>query len=149
MNDDLSYGELRQAYQDLVIEYAKQTSELRAVRIENDQLRKLAFGIGIDSAKLSQFRDRVLGEYLTTIPALKGKRGARKNYQDEAAAIELWRLYQNRENQILGFKTWLRKEIENDFRVYNVSLTARRREIEAIVNRWAVKVNRLKIPSVT
>lgn len=138
----LSLEELQSAYRDLMIMYSSQTLTLRTLESENKNLRVWAVGKGLSSTVLEKIRLETLRNYLATLPSMKKKRGRRRSLPEAADVAELFRLYQLHADPNEGIKPWLRRMIMSEFAEHNLSFATRKRQINALVQKWATRLSR-------
>lgn len=143
---DLTLAELQVAYSRLMIEYSKQTLNLRAIKIENQQIKLLMTGERITTKGLATIRENLLRNYLLSLKPLKPKRGRPKQFEQQMRVAELWRLYEQDDNQSGGVKTWLRSQLENHYYSQGHSLTVMKKTIESEVQKIATQMSRHKTP---
>lgn len=144
---DLTLAELQEAYGRLMIEHSKQTLNLRAVKIENQQVKLLMTGEGITTKRLATFRANLVGNYLSSLKPIKPIRGRPKQLEQENFIIDLWQLYEQDGHQYGGVKTWLRSLLENEYNSQGRSPTVMKKTIEREVQKFATQMSRYKTPN--
>ncbi|WP_424191833.1 hypothetical protein ACMYR3_10110 [Ampullimonas aquatilis] len=144
--ESLSREALLQFIKAVALENSKIKLENRLLKIELDQIRTLTTENGFDKSTITKIRNKVIEESLTKIGKQKQKRGRKKNYDQALAVAELHRLYELLDDKKLTLKTWLRSEIEKDFVKFvdGISLVARSREIDRLVQKYATAITRYK-----
>lgn len=143
--EELSLDELRGAYRSLLLEYSKQSSVLRLLKIENRELRNIADEKRIPVSAVEKIRNEVLSLYLQNLPRPSRRRGPPTNTAETARAVEMWAAYSAIAEPKPPFKSWLRSQIESSYKTFpGVSLGARKTEIERLVSKIAARISRLK-----
>jgi hypothetical protein len=136
---DLTREELEKFCAEIVRENGRLQMRLRQLKIDLDEIRKLVGNYGFTERVLEEIRLQVLTKYVGKIFKRGKGRPVSFGYQADLAAI--FHEYELQDDP-LPFKTWIRQVIIEDYKRHNVSIQARAREIERIVQKIATEYTR-------
>lgn len=142
---DFTLVELQAAFRELVQKNSKLSLKVRALEVENNQIKMWAGGNGLTNGAIVKLRQEVLNKYFSALPALKKKRGRPTSFKDKVLISQLFDEYHSRAYKSVSLKSWLREWIKNGYDEFTkINQTDKYKQTEILVQKYATAMSRFK-----